>query len=71
MFYVKEKLGDTSEIRVPICENNVFTICPICGAEVDIDLLDITKDEAFDVEGTSVLCSECSKKVLEGTLDVD
>ncbi len=71
MFYVKDKLGNASEIKVAISDENVFTICPLCGAEVDVDLLEITKDEPFDVEGSSVLCSECSKKLLEGKLHAD
>ena len=61
MFYVKTKLNDTTDIKVDITDENVYTRCPKCGAEFLVDFFsDLMKDDNVDLCGTTVYCSECS-----------
>ena len=55
MFYVKNESGGKMEIR----SNNVFTVCPECGEEIQIDLHEILDGDS-DLETTTVLCHKCS-----------
>lgn len=57
MFYMKHK-GKRLEIR----EDNVFTICPLCGREHAVDLQDILSYEHSDLYGTNVYCQQCSEQ---------
>ena len=34
MFYVKENINDTVEVKVELNDENVFCTCPDCGKEV-------------------------------------
>lgn len=61
MFYVKEKIGDTVEIKIEINDENVLCRCPKCGCEVLVDLAEILSDGVSDLFGTAVCCAECSK----------
>lgn len=63
MFYIKQKLNDDLEIKVDIHDENVFTRCPYCCAEISVDLADILSDKDSDLFSTAVVCSTCSKKV--------
>ena len=60
MFYVREKLSDSTEITVEIHDDNVFCTCPGCGGEVEIDLAELFSDGEGDLYSTSGYCSECS-----------
>ena len=62
MFYVKSKIGNLAEINVEVTDENVYTRCPICGEEFNIDIQDFLLDEEFDLFGTSVYCEKCGKK---------
>lgn len=53
MFYVKNK-----HKKVPI-EDPIFTACPRCGVEHEIDLTDILSTGG-DLYGTQVYCHRCS-----------
>lgn len=55
MFYLKHK-GRKLEIR----EDNVYTICPGCGKEHHVDLVDILSLENSDLYGTTVYCPDCT-----------
>lgn len=66
MFYVKEKISDTAETKIEINDENVFSICPKCGKEVQVNLEDVISDEEGDLCSTAVLCEECSKKMIGG-----
>lgn len=62
MFFLKTKITDEIEIRVPIYGDEIFTICPDCGKEIEADsdlLADIFKDGG-NLESTSLCCKECS-----------
>lgn len=56
MLYIKEKDKKIDLARVP-----VFTTCPRCGVEHEIDLVRVIKDiEHSDLYGTAVYCKECT-----------
>lgn len=73
MFYVKTKINDETTIRTKLTDENVFTTCPVCGAEQLVDLAEIFADflnieeESEDyidlLETTAVYCAECSRKM--------
>ena len=63
MFYVKENINDTLGVTVEINDENVFCHCPRCGAEVPVDLNEFFGDAEFDLFGTAICCTECSRKV--------
>lgn len=69
MFYIKEKVTDSLELSAEINDENVFCRCPVCGAEVQVDLEAVFADGDADLFGTSVLCNECSAEVLGGQHD--
>ena len=61
MFYVKENINDTVEVKVELNDENVFCTCPDCGKEVSV----VFADGMGDMYGTAVCCSACSKKRME------
>ena len=62
MFYVKTLLGANAAIVTEITDENVFTRCPDCGAEICIDLNDvIDEDGQLDLYGLGVCCPGCSR----------
>ena len=65
MFYVKERINEGAEISIDITDENVFCRCPICGREVLVDLEDVLGDGNGDLFGTSVMCEDCSRKLME------
>ena len=65
MFYVKETINDSMEIKVELHDDNVFTTCPDCGVESSVDIAEIFNEVKADLYGTSLFCVECSKHRLE------
>jgi len=63
MFYVKETINDSMEVTVEINDENVFCRCPRCRVEVPIDLNEFFGDAKFDLFGTAICCTECSRKM--------
>lgn len=61
MLYVKAKT-DEAEIKVVITDENVYTVCPDCGKEHAVDIVDLCGSEDFDLYGTSVYCHGCGEK---------
>ena len=59
MFYVKSSVGE----EVPITAGGVFTHCPKCGVEHQVDLVGlITEDPAdLDILDAGAYCEECSR----------
>ena len=55
MFYLKHE-GKKLEIN----EDNVYTVCPQCGKEYQVDICDIFAGGNADLYGTSVYCEACS-----------
>ena len=62
MLFVKTRIDDSTVRTTEITDENVFTHCPDCGAEVQIDLAELAEDGELDLFGTSVCCPECSKR---------
>ena len=64
MFYVKTNLNKNIEIKVDLYDDEIFTQCPKCGKEIQVDnetLANILKDA--DLSSTSLYCGKCSKEV--------
>ena len=62
MLCVKSKMNGndnaSAEIAVEITDENVYTRCPGCGAEIPVDIVeDIRRYEDFDLFGTSIFCN--------------
>ncbi|WP_297294239.1 hypothetical protein [uncultured Oscillibacter sp.] len=58
MYYMK-----SGKKKLFIEDDNVYTRCPRCGKEMQIDLGDAVIDGALDLYGTSWYCERCSKIV--------
>lgn len=58
MFYLKD-----DGRKMPIECDNVFTVCPECGAEVTVDLADVVTEEGLDLYGLGVYCDACGDKI--------
>ena len=56
VFYVKRK-GK----RIPV-EYPFFTTCPMCGAEHEVDLVDIILQTDGNLYSTAVFCERCTQK---------
>lgn len=60
MFYLKENLRPGVTIKIDIREDNVFTVCPLCGGEHQIlnlqELITFSKADMFRMK---VHCPEC------------
>lgn len=61
MFYVKTKINEETTITTELTDENVFTICPECGKEFEIDLHDVFSNDG-DLYSTAIYCAECSAK---------
>lgn len=60
MFYLKLEIDGTI-IKEEITSENVFTVCPKCGKELQVDLAEIFPDGEIDLEGTAIICKDCTK----------
>ena len=60
MFYIKHR-GEKIEIT-----GEVYTTCPRCGREHELDLHYLLRDGDADLFGTSVYCKACAKELREG-----
>ena len=56
MFYLKHK-----NKRLYLECDNVYTVCPICGAEHRVDLGELGSN--FDLYALAVYCPKCSESV--------
>lgn len=62
MYYVKSKLTEETEINIEITDENVFTRCKGCGAEIPVDIVEESHIDGFDLCGTVCYCHMCSTK---------
>ena len=53
MFYVKTSFGYADVVTEIHCDN-VFTRCPECGSELNVDLAEVFSDGDADLESTSI-----------------
>ena len=68
MFYIKTKLPDGKTVKTEVTDENVFTRCVECDAELQVDLVELASDEHFDLCGTGIYCSRCSCKRWNGAV---
>lgn len=61
-YYVKGKTATGEEVIIGIEDDNVFTICPLCGKEHRVDLVELAATKDFDLYGTSAYCQSCSRQ---------
>lgn len=67
-YYIKLRMNsehseggdDKLIVKIPVEHDNVFTICPVCGEEHQIDLAEVCWD-GFDFFGTAVYCDKCNE----------
>jgi len=59
MFYIKTKRNHCIPIEDGD-DGNVFTKCPGCGKEFEVDLSDFIVDGKLDMYGTAWYCTKCS-----------
>lgn len=62
MFYVKTKINDSIEMKVDLYDDEIFTVCPKCGKEIQIESTDIIQifQDGGDFASTNFYCYECS-----------
>lgn len=65
MFYVKEKVNPFTWVSISLHNDNIFSKCPKCGCEIEVDLAKLFKNKDADLYSTNVYCKECSKLILE------
>lgn len=65
MFYIKEDINDTLNIKINIKKENTYTKCIKCEKEIAVDLSRLLACTDNDLEETSVLCEKCSSCILE------
>ena len=65
MFFIKENLGNQSELITYITEDNVFCTCPKCGVDVQVSLSSVSEYEDFDLSCTAVWCEDCAEHWLK------
>lgn len=63
MFYIKNQLNKEAVLTTEITAENVFTRCPRCETEIDIDLAEMFHDGVTDLFRISVLCDDCAHKL--------
>lgn len=67
MFYVKEQISDVIDVFIETNDENVFCKCLYCGTGVQVEIPKILQDGESDLFGTTVLCEDCSRKLMEET----
>jgi len=70
MFYTKLTLSENSKVITRLSDKNVYSICPKCGKEIQVNLSDVLKEEDTDLHTTCVYCKSCAKKWLKEKAEV-
>lgn len=63
MFYIKTNISDNVQIEVDLYEDEIYTQCPKCGKEIQIDsdeLSEVIKEQGL--VSTSIYCKDCLKE---------
>ena len=66
MIYLKTQIADNIEIKVDIYEDELFTLCPMCVKEMQVEfdeLLD-SLNRGGDLSSTVWYCEDCSPEIL-------
>lgn len=65
MFYVKTEINDNIEIKVDLYDDEIFTRCPKCGKEIQVETQSLrTILNGGNLASSSLCCKECSKEFL-------
>lgn len=65
MLYIKTNISDNIEIKVDIYDDEIFTQCPKCGKEIQVETEVLKKIlEDGDLASSSLYCEKCSKEVV-------
>lgn len=64
MYYTKARIGENAVINTEIDSDNVYNLCPRCGAECAVDLSEIIHNPNFSLYETATYCEECAKIVM-------
>ncbi|MBU5214392.1 hypothetical protein [Heyndrickxia oleronia] len=70
MFYLKTKINEHIEMKIDLYDDEIFTQCPDCGVEQEVEtdvIIGVLKDGG-DFASTSIYCKECSKKIKGGKI---
>lgn len=64
MFYVKTKISDDVEVKVDLYDDEIYTQCPKCGKEIQVETGELNQVlENGDLANSSLYCENCSKEV--------
>lgn len=65
MFYIKTEISDNVGIKVDLYDDEIYTQCPKCGKEIQIET-EVLKQvlEDGDLASSSLYCEKCSKEVV-------
>ena len=63
MFYVKATLAEGVEINIDITGENVYTRCPVCGKEMNVDIFEDATYTEICPYSTKYICEECTQKM--------
>lgn len=66
MFYLRVNSGHPRIIG--ITPANVFSLCPVCGQEVQVNLQDYTAHRTFSLSSSQVMCPRCTAICLKRRL---
>lgn len=63
MFYLKTKINDSIEIKVPLLSDEIYTKCLECRREIEVDaeLLQSVLEDG-DLSSSSIICEVCTLK---------
>lgn len=62
MFYDKQKLGQSLEMKVDIQDKNASIRCHYRRVEIVVDLMKVLLDKEGDLHSAAVVCIACIKK---------
>jgi len=66
--YLKEPAGNGKFIITPLTDENVFSICPVCGEEHQVDLTELVMEPDFNMT-MQVCCPFCTREIRKDGLD--
>ena len=71
--YLKLSAGEGRSTVIPLTDENVFSICPVCGEEHQIDIEDLAKNKLLTAswfeDSPRVCCWPCTVQIKKEGLD--
>jgi len=59
MFYVKATLSPDITLFTKVQNNTVYTRCPDCGEELQLELNDLIYNDQIDLDEAACYCMDC------------